>query len=166
MVKGLLSTPCFPSERGCPMKTKLIIGLLCVATVLAWAGVAGAQAAPATQKVQLPSGETVWDLSGDWEALIENYGPKVGDGTFTNVDRITQTGSTFQAIRLRDTPPPRAEKAGSPSLQEELEQHGFKRVEILYGLRNVSPSTGQISADGKKIVIDNGRDIKVTLTRP
>ena len=34
------------------------------------------QAAPATPKVQLPNGETVWDLSGNWETFIENYGLK------------------------------------------------------------------------------------------
>jgi hypothetical protein len=51
------------------MKTKITIGLLCIATVLTWPGVAGAQTAASGPKVQLPSGETVWDLNGDWEAL-------------------------------------------------------------------------------------------------
>jgi len=74
-------------------------------------------------KVQLPSGETVWDLSGDWEAFIENYGPIKAAGTYPNVYRITQTGSAFQAIRLRDTPDGYG-KAGSLSLQGELEGMG------------------------------------------
>jgi hypothetical protein len=81
------------------MRTKITIGLLTVAVILAWTGVAGAQAAPAIPKVQLPSGETVWDLSGDWEALIEHFGPMAPYGTYPNVYRITQTGSTFSAIR-------------------------------------------------------------------
>ena len=34
------------SERRCPMKTKIVIGLMCVAALLAWTGMAGAQAAP------------------------------------------------------------------------------------------------------------------------
>jgi len=65
-----------------------------------------AQTVPPAPKVQLPSGDTVWDLSGDWEALIENYGDAARGGTYPNVYRITQTGSTFKAIRLWDNPPP------------------------------------------------------------
>jgi hypothetical protein len=147
------------------MKTKIVIGVLCIAVVLAWTGVAAAQAAP-TPKLQLPSGETVWDLSGDWEAFIENYGPRVGDGTYPNVYRFTQTGGAFQAIRLRDNPPPTVGKAGSSSLQGELGKDGFKRVDIVRGRGDVVPSKGHISEDGRKIVIDDGFMITVTLTRP
>ncbi len=136
-----------------------------------------AQAAPATPKVQLPSGETVWDLSGDWEAVIENYGPGARDGTGANVYRITQTGSAFTAVRTKDDPLLTKEaaehghspwgQAGSSSLQGELEKTGFKHVQIVFGSGGrVLPSTGHISEDGKKIVIDNGLYIKVTLTRP
>jgi hypothetical protein len=159
------------------MKTKLAIGLLCVVTVLSLTAVVGAQTAPATPKVQLPSGETVWDLSGDWEALTENYGPAARDGTGTNVFRITQTGSAFTAIRTREDPLLTKEdaerghsawgRAGSRSLQGEVEKTGFKNVQIVFGSggRKV-PSQGHISDDGKKIVIDNGLYIRVTLTRP
>jgi hypothetical protein len=122
--------------------------------------------APATPKVQLPSGETVWDLSGDWEAFIENYGQHAHGGTYPNVYRVTQTGSAFNAIRLRDNPPPTYGRAGTPSLQGELEKDGFKRVEVVKGIGEVVPSTGHIGENGKKIVIDNGRDVRVTLTRP
>jgi hypothetical protein len=115
----------------------------------------------------------VWDLSGDWEALIENYGPWERYGTYPNVYRITQTGSAFSAIRLKDSLPLTKEstelghsplgRAGTPSLQGELEKNGFKHVEIVGGTGNLSPSRGQISDDGTTIVIDNGRSAKVTL---
>jgi len=82
------------------MRTKITIGLLCIAAVLAWTGVVGAQAAPPASKVQLPSGDTVWDLSGDWDTFVENYGPWAGMGIHPNVHRITQTGTTFSATRL------------------------------------------------------------------
>ncbi|MGE5849849.1 MAG: lipocalin-like domain-containing protein [Candidatus Methylomirabilota bacterium] len=147
------------------MKAKTAIGLLTVAAILACTGMVGAQTAPVTPKVQLPSGETVWDLSGDWEATIENYGLNVGAGTYPNVYRITQTGSAFQAIRLRDIPPPAGGKAGSLSLQGELEKNGFKRVDIVLGRGDVLPSKGLISGDGKKIFIDDGFMVRVTLTR-
>ena len=113
------------------MRPKIIIGLLCIAAVLVWTGVAYAQTAAPAPKMQLPSGETVWDLSGDWDALIENYGPGARHGTGTNVYRLTQTGITFHAIRTNDDPLLTKEvaehghapwgRAGSPSLQGEAE---------------------------------------------
>jgi hypothetical protein len=148
------------------MKMKIAIWLMCIAAVLAWTGGACAQTATPAPKVQLPSGEAVWDLNGDWGALIENYGQQARDGTYSNVYRITQTGSAFNAIRLRDNPPPTHGRAGTPSLQGELEKSGFKHVEIVKGTGVVSPSTGRISDDGRKIVIDNERDARITLTRP
>ena len=41
------------------MRPKIAVGLLCLAAVLAWAGMAGAQTATPAPKVQLPSGEAV-----------------------------------------------------------------------------------------------------------
>ena len=158
------------------MRPKIIIGLLCIAAVLVWMGVAGAQTAAPAPKVQLPTGETVWDLSGDWEAVVENYGPGARDGTGTNVYRITQTGSAFRAIRTTDDPLLTKEaterghspwgRAGSPSLQGEVEKTGFKHVQIVFGSGGrIVPSQGHISEDGTKIVIDNGLFARVTLTR-
>jgi Lipocalin-like domain len=147
------------------MKTKLIIGLLCVATVLAWAGVAGAQAAPATPKVQLPSGETVWDLSGDWDAFAENYGPMARMGIYPTVWKITQAGSAVSAVRVKENPAPSPGRAGSPSLRGELDKDGFKRVELVLGTGSSAPVKGQISEDGKKIILDDGWSVRVTLTR-
>lgn len=162
---------------GYHMKTKIAIGLLCIAAFLVSASVAGAQTAPVTPKVQLPGGETVWDLNGTWDALIENYGPAARDGACSTTYRITQTGSTFNAVRVTDDPPLTKEsgefghspwgRAGSRSLQGELEEHGFKQVQIVFGGGGrVLPSRGYISEDGKKIIIDNGLYIRVALTRP
>jgi len=148
------------------MRTKIVIGLSAVAAVLALTCVACAPMATTASKVQLSSGATVWDVSGDWDAFVENYGPNKWAGTYSNVYRITQTGSAFQASRLRDTPPPMAGKAGSLSLQGELEGIGFKRVAIVVGSGDVLLSKRQISEDGRKIVIDDGFMITVTLTRP
>ena len=118
-----------------------------------------------TPKVQLPSGETVWDLSGDWDAFVENYGPAARFGIFPTVWRITQTGNAVTAIRLKDSPPPGMGRVGGPSLQGELETTGFKRVELVGGTGVLSPSKGNISEDGKKIIINNERNQRVTLTR-
>jgi hypothetical protein len=148
------------------MKTKIVIGLLTVAAILVWTGGAGAQTATPASKVQLPTGEAVWDLSGDWDALIENSGPNAAGGTYPNVYRITQTGSALTAIRLKDTPPPTSGRAGTQSLLGELDTGGFKRVEIVTTSGARAPIKGQISEDGKKIVIEDGWSVKVTLTRP
>jgi hypothetical protein len=149
------------------MRPKIVIGLLCVATtILAWTGMAGAQAAPAAGKAKLPSGETVRDLSGDWDALVENYGAKARYGNYPNVFRITQTGSAFSAIRLKDNPPPSPGRAGSPSVRGELDKDGVKQVWIVDSGGSPWESKGQVSEDGKQIVIDNGAHIRYTLTRP
>lgn len=121
---------------------------------------------PGTLKtIKLPSGEEVYDLNGEWDVVVENYGSGARFGTFPNVYGITQTGSTFNAIRMKDNPPPSEGRAGGPSLQGELEKNGFKHVEIVYGFGSLSPSKGQISEDGNKIVIDNGFSVRVILTR-
>jgi hypothetical protein len=146
------------------MKTKIVIGLLCIAAVLAWTGVAGAQPAPATPKVQLPSGETVWDLTGDWDAFVENLEGWARTGIHPNVYRITQTGNTFTGIRLKTNPPPSIARAGTPSLRGDLEKNGFKEVTLIAADGGSWPSKGQISEDGKKIVIET-TVARVTLTR-
>ena len=147
------------------MKTKILIWLLCIAAVLAWTGVASAQTAPPVPKVQLPSGEAVRDLNGDWDTFNENYGSFARFGLYPNVYRITQTGNTFTAIRLKDNPPPSPGRAGTPSLRGELAKDGFKRVEIVTSGGEILPCKWQISEDGKKIVLDDGLMARVTLTR-
>jgi hypothetical protein len=94
------------------MKTRIAIWLMCIAAVLTWTGMAGAQTAPPAPKAQLPSGETVWDLSGDWDTFNENYGPYARYGIYPNVFRITQTGSAFSATRLKDNPHPLLDEPG------------------------------------------------------
>jgi hypothetical protein len=126
--------------------------------------VAGAQAAPATPKVQLPNGETVWDLSGDWDTFHENFGEKARFGNYPNAFRITQTGNEFSAIRVKDNPPPSPGQAGSPSLRGELAKTGFSKVWIVDSGGTPWESKGQISEDGKKIVIE-AEPYRVTLTR-
>ncbi len=147
------------------MRTKLVIAILVVTAILTWTGMARAQAAPATPKVQLPTGETVWDLSGDWDAFVENYGPRARYGIYPNVWRITQTGSTVSGIRVKDNPPPSIASAGTPSLRGELDQTGFNKVWTVDPGGTPWEGKGQISEDGKKLVIDNERHARVTLTR-
>jgi hypothetical protein len=146
------------------MRPKIVIGLLTVAAILTWTDMAGAQTAPPAPKVQLPSGESVWDLSGDWEAFVENYGAFARSGMYPSVWRITQTGSTFAGIRLKDIPSHSMGRAGSPSLRGELAKTGFNKVCLIDSRGTPWESKGQVSEDGKKIVIE-AESYRVTLTR-
>ena len=148
------------------MRTRITIWLLCIAAALAWTGIAGAQTTTPGPMVTLPSGEAVWDLNGDWDVIVENLERWAPFGTYPNVFRITQTGSAFSAIRLRDNPPPGRGRAGSPSLQGELDRTGFKSVAIVDSNGVPWESTGHISADGKEIIIEEGERFRLTLTRP
>ena len=56
-------------------------------------------------------------------------------------------------------------RAGSPSLRGELDKDGFRRVEIVLGSGSPAPVKGQISENGKKIILDDGWSVRVTLTR-
>jgi len=141
------------------MKAKVVISLLCIAVILTWTGLAGAQ------KMPLPNGETVWNLEGLWEVAIENYGEWERFGNYPNLYLITQTGNAFSAIRMKDNPPPSSGKAGSPSLFGELEKDGFKFIYAIDSGGQPWPSKGQISEDGKKIVIEEGTKTRSTMTR-
>jgi hypothetical protein len=114
-----------------------------------------------SKKITLPNGEMVWDLNGDWEVLVENYGPSAHHGSYRQIVKITQTGGSFVAIRLTDDP---IHQKGSKQLQGELDKSGIKQVTNFSG-SGPFEAKGQISDDGKKIVIDNGIRHRYTLTR-
>ena len=111
--------------------------------------------------ITLPSGEVVCDLNGEWDTFVENYGPLAFAGSYPQIEKITQTGSSFVAIRMIDDP---YNFKGSQSLQGELDKSGIKKVTIL-GLAGLIEAKGQISDDGNKIVIDDGMCLRRTLTR-
>jgi hypothetical protein len=143
------------------MKTRNVIGLLCIAIALAWVGLAGAQG----PRMPLPNGDTVPNLEGLWGVVVENYGVWERFGTFPNLYLIQQTGNAICAIRMKDNPPPSPGKAGGPSLFGELEKDGFKPIYLIDSSGQPWPSKGQISEDGKKILIEEGTKARSTLTR-
>jgi hypothetical protein len=143
------------------MKTRIVIGLLCIAVVLAWKGIGGAQG----PRMPLPSGDTVPNLEGLWNVVVENYGEMGRYGTYPNMFLIQQTGNAFSATRMWDNPPPSSGKAGGPTLFGELEKDGFKFIYMIDSGGQPWPSKGQISEDGKKIVIERGTTVRSTLTR-
>ena len=64
---------------------------------------------PAAMKtVKLSNGQEVFDISGEWDVLIEYYGEWAQFGTYPNVAQITikEYDGSFHAIRLKANPPP------------------------------------------------------------
>ena len=110
--------------------------------------------------ITLPNGEVVWDLNGEWDTFVENYGPTTSGAKYPQINKITQTGSSFVSIRMIDDP---WNLKGSQSLQGEIDKNGIIKV-TLSGAMGLEESKGQISNDGNKIVIDNGIR-RQTLTR-
>jgi quinol-cytochrome oxidoreductase complex cytochrome b subunit len=113
--------------------------------------------------ITLPNGEVIWNLNGEWDTLIQPYGPWSLAPSYKQVTKITQEGSSFVGTRMIAD---KYNPIGSKSLQGELDKNGIKKVQIL---SNVLPepwdAKGLISEDGNKIIIDDGVKVKVTSTR-
>jgi hypothetical protein len=141
------------------MVKKTLLVLICFMSLIIFISTLHGQGSKKT--ITLPSGEVVCDLNGEWDAFVENYGPLAFAGSFPQIEKITQTGSSFVAIRMIDDP---YNFKGSQSLQGELDKSGIKKVTIL-SLAGLMEAKGQISDDGNKIVIDDGMCLRRTLTR-
>src|SRR4030043_1991623 len=123
------------------MIRKIIVMLLCSVGLIIFISTLHGQGSKKT--ITLPSGEVVCDLNGEWDAFVENYGPSISSGSYPQIEKITQTGSSFIAIRMIDDP---YNFKGSQSLQGELDKSGIKKVTITGVLGfMVSEAKGQIS---------------------
>jgi hypothetical protein len=149
------------------MKRRITILAVCLVVLLAWTGLVFAQTAkPAAMKtVKLPSGEEVFDISGEWDAVVENLGTWARFGTYPQLFKITQEGSSFTGIRLKDNPPPSMGKAGSKCMQGEVDKNGIKKLEMIAGAGEILPSLTKLSEDGNKIDIDASQLARLSLTR-
>jgi hypothetical protein len=138
------------------MRKMLLIGAVCLVAIIFWTGLVFAQTAkPAAVKLlKLPSGEEVFDISGDWDAIIENTASWARFGTFPSVVKITYEGSSFTGIRLKDNPPPSWGKAGEKCIQGEVDKNGIKKLEIITPDGNKLPAVWKVSEDGNKMDID------------
>jgi hypothetical protein len=137
------------------------VGLVALTTL---AGVALSQPA---RIIRLPSAEEVFDLEGEWDALIEVYGQTAARGAYPNDARITITGR-FCPITGQTTSPARVEgakfKRNTPSQESgqpgrelfrgELESNNFAWVKVILDNGEALPCKGQILENGNKIVIE------------
>jgi hypothetical protein len=146
----------------------------CFIALIAWTGFAHAQS---VKIIRLPSAEEVFDLEGEWDALIENYGQAAAHGTYLDVVKIILTGNfcpitgqitspiTIIGIRLKDNPPQMPAPEGSEVIRGELESNEFQKLEMISDNGKAFPCKGQISENGNKITIDAPNHGRMTLTR-
>jgi dienelactone hydrolase len=109
----------------------------------------------------LPNGEVVWDLNGDWDVSIENYGVWSFAGSYRQLVKVTQTGSSFVSIRMMSDP---YNSKGAEAIRGELDKNGFKKLQIVSPEGPVD-ANGKISEDGNKLIIDSLDRTKQTYTR-
>jgi hypothetical protein len=149
------------------MKRKIAIWTICFVALIAWNGLAFSQTAnrAAMKTVKLPSGEEVFDISGEWDVLAEHYDLWAHFGTYPQIFKITQESTSFTGIRLKDSPPPATGKAGGKCMQSEVDKNGVKKIEVISGQGSILPGNCKISEDGNKINIDVPQKIRLTLTR-
>lgn len=140
------------------MVKKILLVVICIIALIIFVPTLYGQGPKKT--ITLPNGDEVWDLGGEWDVSIENYGKLKQWGSYVNIVKITQTGGSIVGIRMKND----ANPEGSESIRGELDKSGFKKVQIMSGFGPLD-SKGQISEDGNKMVIDDGEKARHTYTR-
>ncbi|MDK0748911.1 hypothetical protein P7A58_15455, partial [Clostridium perfringens] len=72
------------------MVKKILVVLLCFVGLIILTSTLHGQGSKKT--ITLPSGEAVWDLNGEWDVRVENYGDWAAYGSYPQIWKITQTG--------------------------------------------------------------------------
>jgi hypothetical protein len=146
------------------MKRRITIGTICFVVLFVWSGLIFAQTATpaATKTIKLPNGDEVCDLTGEWDALIDNYGDWAEFGSYRNIIKMTLVGDSFRGIRLLDNGP--GEPPNSIVVEINSEKNSFKQVFISEGA-GPCQCNGKLSEDGNKIVLDLKNKVKLTMTR-
>lgn len=145
------------------MKIRFSIWVIFIAAVTGLIGLADAQSPKpgALKTITLETGEVVPDLTGEWNAAIDNFG-RFFRGPTSNVIKITQEGNLFKGVRMEAE----AKRAkGTMFMQGEVDKDGFKSVYFIDLAARLLPCVGQISQDGREIKIDEGYSVRATLTR-
>lgn len=149
------------------MRRRITIWAVCFVSLIAWTGLAFAQTAtPAAMKTaNLANGQEVFDISGEWDVLTENYGVFAIFGTYSNVAQITirKSDGSFHAVRMKDNPPTAPKPAGSLIMIGNLDKNGITKLDVL--ATEKIPSTWKITENGNKIDVDAPNKVRMTFTR-
>ena len=146
------------------MKKTSIASVLVFVLLVAFASVAIAQKAEKDweKTVTLPSGEVILDMSGEWDVVCEYYGRCSGLKPHYDILTITQEGNTFTAVKQIGS---QWVPKGEETIKGELDKDGFKEVQAYSAGMGWTPCMWEISENGNKIVIEDGRCASATLTR-
>jgi hypothetical protein len=114
--------------------------------------------------ITLSSGEVVCDLNGQWTALYEYYGPYTRRGSYKDTLKVTQKDNKFVGKNLIS-----GEAVGKDigNIRGELDRNGIKKAQVMTDDGFWATCRGEmfLSKDCNKMVLDDGRVIKVTLER-
>jgi hypothetical protein len=156
------------------MRKWFSIGAISFVALIGCAGFINAQS---TKKIRLPTGEYVYDLSGEWDTIIESYSRAAGDRAFSNVVIITQTEGTCPitgvitypiSIRgklLKDNPLHTPAAAGSEIIRMKLEFGGINKCCMVSVDGKEFTCKLEISEDGNIINVEAPNHGKMTLVR-
>jgi hypothetical protein len=106
--------------------------------------------------VTLADGSMVYDLNGEWDAVIDNG----SYGISKDIIKITQEGNKFVGIKLIGN---QYVGKGEETIRGELEGNGFKSLEGYTKMEGWVPSAGKILDGGNKIV-DQTEVVTLSLT--
>jgi hypothetical protein len=96
---------------------------------------------------------------------LENFGVFERFGTYPQVFKITQKGTSFAGIRLKDNPPPALGSAGSKCVQSEVDKSGIKKLELIAGGGDILPAEWQVSEDRSRMNVNAPQRARLTWTR-
>jgi len=109
----------------------------------------------------LPNGEVIWNLNGEWDVLVENYGSWSFAGSYRQLVKVTQKDSAFVGIRMLDDP---YNPKGAEQIRGELDKNGIKTIQII-SAQGPLVSVGTISDDGNKMAFDSADKSRLIYTR-
>ncbi len=113
--------------------------------------------------ITLSNGEMVCDLNGEWNALYEHFGTCMHAGSWKAIVKVKQEGNRFVGIKLSGGNPV---TIGQEVIRGELDQKGYKKGEIyMPNWRLWADCKGKIADSCKKIIMDEGSCVQVTLER-
>ena len=113
--------------------------------------------------ITLPSGEKVCDLNGEWNAFFEHFGACMHAGSWKAIVKVKQEGNRFVGIKSDGGNPV---TLGKEVIRGELDQTGYKKGEIyMPNWISWANCKGKIADGCKKIIMDEGSCVQVTLER-
>jgi hypothetical protein len=147
------------------MKRKIFIfmGIISVTLTFSFIVFAQGEKGGPPKTIKLPSGEMVYDLNGEWNALYEHFGTCMHAGSWKAIVKVKQEGNRFVGIKLSGGNPV---TIGQEVIRGELDQKGYKKGEIyMPNWRLWADCKGKIADSCKKIIMDEGSCVQLTLER-